>query len=98
MLYSLTDKLTFDEPPQIEVKGKKLTVKNDAVTVLKLMDLIQKEDQTQLPIEAAQLLFSPKDRKVIDDLNLAFKDYVTLLTTAMSLAAGEDPDSNDQGE
>ena len=98
MLYSLTDKLAFDEEPQIEIKGKRVTVKSDAITVLKLMDLLTKQDTTQAAIQAAEILFSDKDRKTIDSLKLSFKDYVTLLTTAMSLAAGEDPDSNDQGE
>ena len=97
MLYSLTDKLTFDAPPQIEIKGKKITVKSDAVTVLKLMDLIQKDDTTEAALQAANILFSEKDKKVIDSLNLCFKDYVTLLTAAMSLAAGEDPNEA-QGE
>ena len=97
MLYSLTDKLTFDEPPQIEIKGKKITVKSDAITVLKLMDLISKDDTTEAALSAANILFSDKDKKIIESLNLSFKDYVTLLTVAMSLAAGEDPDEA-QGE
>ena len=47
MLYSLTDKLSFNDDPQVEIKGKIITVKSDAETVLKLLDIhMKKNDQT----------------------------------------------------
>ena len=92
MLYSLTDKLKFDENPQIEVKGKLLTVKADARTVLKLMDIVNTKGETEGALEAVNLLFSEKDQKAIDSLKLSMGDYVTLVATAIQLAVGEDPD------
>ena len=98
MLYSLTDKLQFDANPQIEVKGKLLTVKSDARTVLKLMDIVNTKGEVDGALEAVGLLFSDKDKKVIDGLNLSMKDYITLVSVAIQLAVGEDPDAEQSGE
>lgn len=98
MTYSLTEKLNFADNPQIEIQGKKITVKADAVTVLELLDILNTKGETQAALEAAELLFSPRDQKTIQALNLQFADYVTLLTTAISLALGEDPDDTENPE
>ena len=95
MIYSLTDKLNFDENPKIKIKDKTLEVKADAETVLSLMDVIQNNNEIQGTILAADLLFSDKDKKIIKSLKLGFKDYITLITTAVNLAIGEDPDNED---
>lgn len=92
MIYSLTDKLNFAENPQIEIKGKVVTVKSDAKTVLKLMEVVRKEGEIDGATKALELLFSEKDRKTIDSFNLGMTDYATLVTTAIALATGEDPD------
>ena len=93
MIYSLTDKLSFNENPQIEIKGKVITVKAEAETALKLMDLLDKEGDMKASLKAPELLFSEKDRKVISSLKLSMMDYATLLSTAMTLCMGEDPDA-----
>ena len=92
MTYNLTDKLSFDKDPVIEINGKKVTVKSDAETVLELLDILQTQGETEATKSTAGLLFSEKDLKVIKGLKLSFKDYMTLLSTAVDLALGEDPD------
>lgn len=99
MIYSLTEKLNFDENPKIKIKDKTLEIKADAETVLSLVDILENKGEMQATLEAAGLLFSEKDQKTIKGLKLGFKDYLTLITTAISLALGEDPDEdNSQGE
>ena len=99
MLYDMTEKLKFDEDPILKVKDKELTVKSDAVTVLKLMDIIQKDGEVEGALKAVELVFSEKDRKKLDSLGLKMNDYIAVITTAFSLAVGEDPDEVDyQGE
>ena len=92
MIYSLTDKLKFDDNPQIEIKGTVLTVKSDAETVLKLMDVVNNKGEVEGAIEAVNLLFSAKDRKALEALKLSMGDFTTVIATAMSLAVGETPD------
>lgn len=98
MLYSLTDKLKFDEKPQIEVNGKILTIDNSAVTVLKLMDTVQNNGELAGTKAVIELLFSEKDRKVIDKLGLSVSDYIKFCEVCMDLALGNDPDHKEQGE
>ena len=92
MLYSLTEKLKFEENPQIEIKGKIITVNADATTVLSLMDIVNQKGEVEGALEAVNLLFSKEDRKTIDSLKLSMADYTTLVSTAMQLAVGADPD------
>ena len=92
MIYSLTDKLKFEDAPQMEIKGTVLTIKSDAETILKLMDVVNRKGEVEGALEAVNLLFSPKDRKALEALHLSMADYVTVISTAMQLAVGEDPD------
>ena len=96
MLYSLTDKLKFEDNPQIEIKGTVLTIKNDAETVLKLMDVVNTKGEMEGAMEAVNLLFSAKDRKALEALKLSMGDYTTVIATAMSLAVGENPDDTSE--
>ena len=98
MVYSLTDKLTFEENPQIEIKGKTITVKAEAETALKLFDLLEREGEMKATLKAANLLFSEKDKKYIDSLQLSMSDYALLLRTAMDLCVGNDPDEEKKSE
>ena len=91
MIYRLTDKLNFDENPQIEVKGEVLTVQSDAENVLKVMDAVNEGNVAGI-MEAASLLFSPADMKKIRKFKFQFADYAKLINVAVSLALGEDPD------
>lgn len=97
MVYSLTDKLSFDDPPKIEVKGKLLTINNSAVNVLKLMDIIQTKGEVEGTRAILETLFSKEDRKTIDSLNLSMADYTKFCEICMDLAVGNDPD-NKKGE
>lgn len=98
MRYSLTEKLKFEKDPQIEVGGKVITVKSDAMTVLKLLDAINNKEPMESALYAYDVIFSEKDKKTIEGLGLKFDDFALLLKTAMALATGEDPDADQQGE
>ena len=92
MIYSLTDKLKFAEDPQIEIKGKVITVKSDAETVLKLLDIVQSESEVKGARSAVDLLLSEKDKKTLKSLNLSISDYMKFTEVMVDLALGNDPD------
>ena len=94
MLYSLTDKLSFKDDPQVEVKGKIITVKSDAETVLKLLDIVQNGGEVAGAVSAVDLLLSEKDRKTLKGLNLKIADYMKFTETIVDLALGNDPDED----
>ena len=98
MVYSLTDKLKFEENPQIEIKGKNVTVKAEAETALMLFDLLENEGEMKATLKAIDLLFSEKDKKYIESLKLSMIDYALLLRTAMDLCLGNDPDADRDSE
>lgn len=93
MIYSLTDKLSFEENPIIELKGKHLEVNADAETLLEVMSLVKGEENIESMKKAYEILFSDEDRKKIADMKLLFKDWLDLITVAMALVQGEDPDA-----
>ena len=93
MIYSLTDKLKFDEKPKVEVNGKVLTIDNSAVNVLHLMDIVQNTGEIEGTRAIIEVLFSDKDRKVIEGLNLSMADYTKFCEVCMDLAIGNDPDA-----
>ena len=96
MNYTLTDKLHFDDNPKIIIKDKSIEVKADAETVLTLVDTLQTKGEMQATLDAANLLFAEKDKKIIKGLKLRFDDYLILITTAISLALGENPNEEDE--
>lgn len=95
MTYSLTDKLNFNEPPKVEIKGKVLTINNSATNVLKLMDIVQKDGEIAGTKAMLEILFSKKDRETIEKLNLSMGDYTKFCEVCMDLAVGNDPDSKE---
>lgn len=97
MLYSLTDKLNFNEKPQVEIKGKILTINNSATTVLKLMDTVQNSGELAGTQAVVDLLFDAKDKKTIESLHLSISDFIKLCEVCMDLALGNDPDA-EKGE
>jgi hypothetical protein len=98
MLYSLTDKLSFEDNPMIEINGEVIHVKADAMTVLQLMDVVSKKGEVEGAVEATKLLFSEADREKLSAMNLSMKDYIVVVSTAITLAVGEDPDDMTEGE
>ena len=97
MVYSLTDKLKFDEQPKVEIKGKTLTIDNSAVNVLHLIDVVQTMGEVEGTRAIVDVLFNAKDKKIIEGLNLSMADYTKFCEICMDLAVGNDPD-NKKGE
>lgn len=92
MLYSLTDKLKFNDDPQIAIKDKVITVKSDAVTVLKLLDVVKQTGEIEGAVSIMDLLLSEEDKAKVDSLNLKISDYIMVAETIIDLALGNDPE------
>ena len=94
MIYSLTDKLKFDENPKLEIKkGKYVEVKSDAETVLTLLSIVQDKGEDAAVLEAVDLLFSEKDKKLLKQLQ--WEDFATIISTAMNIAVGYESNEED---
>ena len=62
-------------------------------TILKILSATKGKDDADATLAALDLLFSKKDREIINGFKLSMKDYLTLVNAAVALAMGEDPDS-----
>ena len=92
----ITDKLTFEENPALEIKGKVIEVNADAPTMSKVMGLVGKEDTgTQEIVDAFNLMFPEKSKKELFGLKLNFQDLIVVVREAVQLIAG---DGDDRGE
>lgn len=98
MRYDLTEKLKFSEDPVLVIRDTEFTIRSDAETVLRLMDVVTGQGEAAAAREAAKLLLSEKDQKKLAGLGLKLEDYMTVLRTAMALAAGNDPEEAARGE
>lgn len=89
-IVDITEKLHFEQKPQIKIKGDTLTVNNEAVTVLEIMPLFEKEGtSSEELLRTCKLLFGEEDFEKIKALNLNFSDFTTLIRTALNLVAGD---------
>lgn len=98
MIYNMTEKLKFDSDPVLTIKDTELTIKSEAETVLQLLDIVSSKGELAAARACMELLLSPADQKKLKALHLSARDYVEVMSTAMSLALGEDPDEDIQGE
>ena len=89
-IVDITEKLDFEQKPQIKIKGDTLTVNNEAVTVLEIMPLFEKEEtSSEELLRTCKLLFSENDFEKIKALKLNVKDFKTLFEITMSLVSGD---------
>lgn len=88
----ITEKLDFQGNPKIKIKSTEIEVSADAATMLKVMGILsdEKDPGPKEVISMYELMFSEKEREKIEKLKLNFKDFTTLVYTAIGLINGED--------
>lgn len=86
----ITEKLNFEENPKIKIKNIECEVNTDAPTMLKIMQIVGDGDNITPNdvVRMYELIFSESERKKIDKLKLQFKDFQTLVFSAMGLITG----------
>jgi len=95
----ITEKLNFEDKPVIRIKDKDITINDEAVNVLQLMQLVGGDMENIENIEkACNLLFAKKDMKALQDLGLNFKDFGIVIQQAMSVITGVDTEEETPGE
>lgn len=91
----ITEKLAFEESPKIKIKGVEIEVKNDAITMLEVMQLVGENPSTQDAIKAFNLIIGADGKEKIRKLNLNVSDFMIIIQEAMSVAMGS---SDERGE
>ena len=90
-IVDITDKLNFEECPVLLVKGEKIHVNDDAVTMLAVMQLKGGDNPSVKDVMGAyEKLFPEKDRKVMEGkLKLKFSALMTVIQEAVALISGD---------
>ena len=98
MTYDITEKLNFDADPKLKIKDVELTIKSDAENVLQILDILQNNGEMEATVKCIPILLSKEDQEKLNSLHLKMNDYISVMEAAVSLALGEDPGENKQGE
>lgn len=85
----ITEKLDFEERPELIIKNVHIKINNSAETMLKIMGNFNSSDETEAVVNSVDLLFDDKKKK-LDKLKLSFKDFMTVITEAMDIIQGDD--------
>ena len=96
-IINITDKLSFDKNPVIVIRDTEIPVNDDAVTMLKIMDMLGDDESANASniVKMAELIFTKEGKKKLDALKLNLADYSVVIEAAINLITGEDMD---QGE
>lgn len=92
----ITEKLSFEESPVLQIKELEIKVNSDAATILKVIGIMSEngnpgaKDITQM----CELLFDKEERQKLDSLKLNMKDFTTVIHEAIDLVTGK----GEQGE
>lgn len=84
----ITDRLNFEENPKIKIKGVELEINADAETMLKIMGLSSNNPTAEDVTDMRDLIFTEESNKKLKELNLNFKDFQTVVMTAIDVANG----------
>jgi hypothetical protein len=86
----ITEKLGFEPSPVMKIRDIELSVRNDAETMLRLVDIMNKKGELEAISEITPLLFSESDQKKLNKLKLNFMDFSIIIRSAIQLVTGED--------
>lgn len=91
----ITEKLSFDENPVMQIGTLEVEVNSDAETMLRLMGVFSKDGELEAVIQALRLIFNPDDVEKICNLKkggkkLSARSLMTIVQEAMTLVMGEE--------
>lgn len=90
-IIDITDKLNFEQKPQIKIKDTVLTVNDEAVALLEILPKLNGNVTPETINDMCQVLFDDSEMKKIKALKLNFEDFTSLVQSAVELVAGSEP-------
>lgn len=88
-IIDITDKLNFEQKPQLRIKDTILSVNNEAIAFLTILPKLNGDITLEAVNEMCSILFDRQEIQKIKDLNLNLKDFIILIQSAIELIAGE---------
>lgn len=97
-VFNITDKLSYEELPKLVIKDVEVPVNDDAVTMLKVMQLIGEQTTPADIVKIYELIIPEEGRKKIDKMKLNFADFQVVIKAAISLVTGNEMDQVNESE
>ena len=99
-IFDITNKLKFDERPELKVGGRVMRINNSAKNVLMFIEESREISENPAAMgKAAKLLFDEDDwNYIMNDLQLNMEDFTSVLNAAVTLAQGGDPEEDGNGQ
>ena len=91
-IIDITDKLNFEQKPQIKIKDTVLTVNDEAVALVEILRKLNGNVTPGTISDMCNILFDEAEMQKLKKLKLNFEDFTTLVQSAVELVAGgEEP-------
>lgn len=87
-IIDITDKLNFEQKPQLKIKGTVIAVNDEAVTLLKILPRLNGNITPETIVEICEALFDKSEIEKIQSLKLNFSDFIKVIEAATELVAG----------
>ncbi len=87
-IIDITDKLNFEQKPQMKIKATVITVNDEAVAMLKIMPKMNENITPETIAEICDVLFDKPEIEKIQSLKLNFSGFIKLIEAAIELVAG----------
>lgn len=84
----ITEKLNFEEKPQITIKDVTVTINDEAETILKIIPLADNGSASDI-VKILPMMLSDEDLDKVRSLKLNFEDYIVFIKQAISLVTGD---------
>lgn len=95
-IIDITEKLNFEERPEIRIKDKTYPVNNDAKTMLEIMQITEGNFKPTDFKEMYDRIFDGETRNQIDELKLNLTDFQTVITSAVQAVTGQEKSMGEQ--
>lgn len=96
-IVDITEKLNFEERPQLVIKGITVEVNDRAADVLKLMQIYAENGNDPASLKKMyDILFTKKDRDKIDKLDLGLGDFTQVIMASVNIAVGDGSEGENQ--
>lgn len=93
----ITEKLELCGNTVLVIKQEELEVKTDAKTAIILMGKVADGKITNKNMnEVCELLFTSESKEKLENMNLSFKDYATVIRSAIDAVTGEGDSGEDR--
>lgn len=89
-IIDITDKLNFEQKPQIKIKDTVITVNDEAVILLEILPKLSSNPTPEDIDKICKSLFEQSEHEKIKALKLNFKDFTTLIELAIEIIVGEE--------